>query len=200
MESIKTTNGIPTTRINEPEIKILPPLASQNAALVKHLTDLINLVYRISEEGIWKTGENRTNVTEMIEFINAKEIVIVYFSSGGEDVPPVESLIGCCRFHRLDSQTSDFGMLALSTQYRSLGVGSTLVTYLESHSLPNLQCELLFPSPVEQPWKRRLANWYEKLGFRCIELGDFKVHYPHLEPFLAVPCEYRIYRKVLIAR
>ena len=57
----------------ELQIEPLPAAAAGDVATVTTVTDLVNEVYRLGEEGLWRPGEaTRTTVEEITELIRAE--------------------------------------------------------------------------------------------------------------------------------
>jgi hypothetical protein len=84
-------------------IKTLPASAADDTVLMSAVTELINLVYKESERGLWHDDATRTTHDEVVALTRAGELVI----AGNDD-----QLTGVVRVQRLDSDTGEFGMLA----------------------------------------------------------------------------------------
>jgi GNAT superfamily N-acetyltransferase len=174
------------------EIQVLPVGASDDGALMRRITDLVNGVYVVAEEGLWIDGASRTTVDEIAELTRAGEIAVARL--GGV-------VVGCVRIQDLDAQTGEFGMLAADPEHRGVGIGRALVRFAErkcrADGLGAMQLELLVPRGWTHPTKRFLDAWYTRMGYRIARTGTIDEAYPALAPLLATPCDFVIYRKDL---
>jgi GNAT superfamily N-acetyltransferase len=141
--------------------------------LIEAVTDLVNLVYRESERGLWRDGAARTSRPEVAALAEAGELVA--------DLRDGE-VAGVVRVH-------------------GQGVGRELVRFAEDDSRTRghttMQLELLVPRGWRLPSKERLHDWYTRLGYRVDRIGRIEEQYPALAPLLAGPSDYRIYTKPL---
>jgi GNAT superfamily N-acetyltransferase len=176
------------------EIETLPAAAADDTGTVATLTDLVNVVYAVAEDGLWIDGTSRTTVEELAGLIRAEEIVVA--RSDGRT-------LGCVRVQRLDSDVYEFGMLAADPAHRGVGVGRELVRFAEQAGrdagCSAMQLELLVPQDWTHPSKQFLAGWYGRIGYQVVRTGAIEESYPHLAPLLATPCDFVIYNKDLTA-
>jgi ubiquinone/menaquinone biosynthesis C-methylase UbiE/GNAT superfamily N-acetyltransferase len=174
------------------ETQLLPAAAGDDASLMKRITDLINEVYAVAEDGLWIDGATRTTPDELAELTKAGEIAVARLHG---------RIVGCVRVQRLDEQTGEFGMLVADPAYRGVGIGRELVRFAERKStaagLGTMQLELLVPRGWSHPTKEFLAAWYTRIGYRVARTGSIDEAYPALAPLLATPCDFVIYRKDL---
>ena len=188
--------AIPCTSRTAPpiDVQLLPVVASEDATLVGRVTDLINDVYAVAEDGLWVDGATRTTVDKVAELTRAGEIAVARLRG---------RVVGCIRVQRLDERTGEFGMLAADPAYRSVGVGRQLVGFAERRcraaGLRAMQLELLVPREWTHPTKEFLHGWYTRLGYRVVRTGTIDEAYPALAPLLATPCDFVVYRKDLAA-
>lgn len=174
------------------KIELLSSAAAEDASVVASLTDLINAVYAVAEDGLWTDGTTRTTAGEVAGFIQAGEIAVAVQG---------EHLCGCVRVRRLDFEVSEFGMLAVAPSHRSTGIGRELVRFAEHISRDagrgTMQLELLVPRDWKHPSKEFLAGWYARLGYETVRTGSTEEFYPDLSPLLATPCDFIVYCKDL---
>ncbi|KIW07353.1 uncharacterized protein PV09_02199 [Verruconis gallopava] len=186
--------------IRRPRIRIVPAACSQDAEFVDTITALVNNVYREHERDLFVQGYKRTNVDEIRSFIQAGEIAVLYAPSTS-DAAGQERPIGCIRIQRLSPTLGEFGMMAVEAEYRGNGFGKELVRFAEEQCRRSgstaMQVELLFPTDFEHAFKKRLFEWYTRMGYTLIKLGDFQDDYPHLAKLLRGPIEYRVLEKPL---
>jgi len=173
-------------------VRLLEAAVSDDAALVAHLTDLVNDVYATAESGLWRDGAMRTKASELAGLIRAREIAVA--TRDGH-------IMGSVRIHEVSDDTSEFGMLVAAPSHRNTGVGRALVDFAERHSrgrgLRAIQLELLVPRGWSHPTKEFLKAWYGRRGYRIIRTGSVDDAYPHLAPLLATPCNLEVHEKPL---
>lgn len=180
----------------EPELEIRPllPAEADDAAVAGTVTDLVNEVYRDGEKGLWLGDVPRTTPTEVAGLIRAGEIVVARLGA---------RIVGSVRIQRLDAETGEFGLLAAATAHHGGGIGRRLVAFAEQQSRDGgcvtMQLELLVPRVGTHPAKARLAEWYGRLGYRVVRAGSLEEDFPHLAPLVAMPCDFLIYHKDLLA-
>jgi GNAT superfamily N-acetyltransferase len=176
------------------EVQMLPAAASNDATLMERVTDLINEVYAVAEDGLWVEGATRTTVDEVAELTRTGQIAVARLGV---------LVVGCIRVQRLDEETGEFGILAADPAHRGVGVGRELVRFAERRcraaGLRTMQLELLVPREWTHPTKEFLDGWYTRIGYRVARTGTIDEAYPALAPLLATPCDFVIYQKDLAA-
>lgn len=174
---------------------LLPPDAAQDGAIVSRLTDLVNEVYAVAEKGMWADGATRTSAADIADLIRVGQIAV---AAQGDD------LLGCVRIQELDDNVSEFGMLAVDSGRRHIGLGRELVRFAERRGRDlgcgTMQLELLVPRDWKHPSKEFAAQWYMRMGYTVARTGSFGELYPDLKPLLATPCQFIIYRKDIRTR
>ncbi|WP_405164363.1 GNAT family N-acetyltransferase [Nocardia sp. NBC_01499] len=172
-------------------IEMLPVVAADDAALVADLAELINSVYAVAEEGLWRESGNRTTASELASLIAAGEIVV---ARGADD-----RIAGTVRVQRIGDGVGEFGMLVCAPELRGSGLGRALVDFAErwcaEQGADTIQLELLVPRGWTHPVKESLRNWYLRLGYVLERKGELEDDYPHLVPLLATPCDFLIFHK-----
>jgi N-acetylglutamate synthase-like GNAT family acetyltransferase len=173
-------------------VRLVPSEANDDTRLVEELTDLVNRVYAVAEEGLWVDGATRTTAREMRELIADTQIAVA--TVGGQ-------VAGCVRIDQLDADTGEFGTLAVTPDHRGSGVGGTLVRFAEErsrmHGATTMRLELLVPREWLHPSKELLKAWYTGMGYRLVDTANMDAAYPHLAPLLATPCDLLIYDKAM---
>jgi ribosomal protein S18 acetylase RimI-like enzyme len=191
MPGMSGAGAEPTQRI---EIRPLPTTASADVTVMERITDLINQVYAVAEDGLWVDGAVRTTVDEVGELTSAGQIAVARLNG---------RIVGCVRIQRLDGGTGEFGMLAADLGHRGAGIGRELVRFAERKSqqdgLTTMRLELLVPRNWSHPSKEFLAAWYTRMGYRILRTATIEETYPALAPLLATPCDFVIYEKNLAA-
>jgi GNAT superfamily N-acetyltransferase len=177
---------------SKPEIDIVPATMAEDQRLVGEITDLTNSVYAVAEAGLWVEGAARTTTAEVAEMIAGEEITLARVDG---------RIVGSIRIQQLDDGVGEFGMLVADPDHRGEGIGRELVRFAEELSrrrgLDTMQLELLVPRDWTHPNKEFLDAWYTRIGYRPVRTGRFAQSYPQLEPLLATPCDFVIYRKPL---
>ncbi|HKE88537.1 MAG TPA: GNAT family N-acetyltransferase [Vicinamibacterales bacterium] len=172
------------------EIELLG--ATPDDDLVRTITELVNRVYVVAEDGLWVQGATRTTISEMAELIAAGQIAVARLDG---------QLAGAVRIQQLDARTGEFGMLVADPAHRGEGIGRRLVAFAEETSrrrgLTVMQLELLVPREWTHPTKAFLHAWYTRIGYRPVQSGTIDESYPRLAPLLATPCDLVVYHKEL---
>lgn len=173
-------------------VELLAEREAEDAALMSTLAGLVNTVYADAEKGLWREGAARTSAAELAEFTRAGQIAVARLDG---------RVVGCVRVQRLSDELGEFGMLAAAPEHRGIGAGRALVGFAEERARADghrvMQLELLAPQTWSHPSKEVLADWYGRLGYRMVSVGDVAESYPELAPLLATPCDFRVYHKSL---
>src|SRR5690606_2486147 len=107
---------------------------------VAAVTDLVNAVYAVAEDGMWLAGTARTDRDE-IECC-AREGTVRLARLDGQ-------VVGCIRVVRIDDTTAEFGMLAVDPTIRGKGIGRKLIDSAESEcaarGFETMQLEVIRP-------------------------------------------------------
>lgn len=172
------------------KIGFLSSVTAEDTTIVAMLSDLINEVYAVAEDGLWTQGVTRTTAEEIAHLTRAGEIAVAVLG---------ERIVGCIRIQQLDEDMSEFGMLAAAPSHRGIGIGRELVRFAEQSSRDKsrgtMQLELLVPREWTHPAKEFLARWYDRIGYKAVRRGSTGEFHPNLSPSLAIPCDFVIYRK-----
>ena len=169
-----------------------PQITMAGPELVAALTDLVNRVYADGEKGLWGPGAARTDQAEIAGLIERGEIAVARV--GGR-------LAGAVRVRVLDEERGELGMLVAEPEQQGTGIGRELVRFAErwgrEQGLAIMQLELLMPLEWEHPVKGFLRDWYTRIGYRQVSVGDLAEDFPHLAAQLATPCAFLIFHKTL---
>jgi GNAT superfamily N-acetyltransferase len=156
------------------------------------LTDLINRVYADGERGLWVDDAKRTDATEVAAIIRSRELVVARIDG---------AVVGAVRVRLLSDAAGEFGMLVADPGRRGIGIGRDLVAYAEEwareQGLAHMQLELLVPRTWAHPVKELLRGWYTRIGYQQVRTAQLEEAYPALQPLLATPCDFLIFRKEL---
>ncbi|MDA3129623.1 GNAT family N-acetyltransferase [Aliibacillus thermotolerans] len=159
---------------------------------VERITNIVNRVYRTSENGLWKKEVVRTSMEEIREFIQHGEIAVAQTR---------DTIVGCVRIRQVHEETGELGMLAVDETYQGNGIGRALIHFAEKEckkeNLQKIQLELLVPEEGAHPAKVALEKWYKRLGYQPVRTEMLETSYPKLAPMLAVPCKFIVFEKEL---
>ena len=174
-------------------VELLDPADGPDPATADEVSELVNDVYAVAEQGMWRAGAPRTTPAEMRTLIDAGEILVARTPEG--------SIVGSVRLHDVATGLSEFGMLVAARDRRGLGIGRALLDEVERRARDRghraVQLELLVPRGRRQPSKEFLAAWYGRRGYVRRATVALEDRYQHLAPFLAVDCDLQIHRKEL---
>jgi GNAT superfamily N-acetyltransferase len=167
-------------------------LEADDAGLADQLAGLVNAVYKVAENGLWREGMTRTSAADMAELIAAGEIAVAERDG---------AIAGTVHVEDIEDGAALFGMLAAAPEHRGAGVGGALVDFAERHAAARgrraMRLELLVPRGWEHASKEFLKGWYGRRGYRVIRTDRMDELYPQLAPRLACPCDLLVYEKPL---
>jgi GNAT superfamily N-acetyltransferase len=105
------------------EIQWLPSAAADDVEVRSALTDLINDVYAVAENGLCIEGAARTSAREMSDLARAGELAVALIDG---------RIAGCVRIQSLSDEVGEFGLLAVAPDQRGTGLGRELVRFAEA--------------------------------------------------------------------
>jgi hypothetical protein len=150
---------------------------------------MINAAYEAGEEGLWPPDTPRVFDYEVRAMLDNGELL--FARRDGE-------LAGCVRVHVLGEDTAELGLLTAARL--DSGVGGELIGLAESwareREMTRMRLQLLVPRTGTHPFKRRLHDWYSRLGYEVIGSEDVAEALPDISP-TAVPCDLLTYEKAL---
>lgn len=166
--------------------------AGEPSADVLAVTDLVNAVYAVAENGMWRPGATRTDADEITRSAHEGSIRIARLRG---------RIVGCIRVRGIDESVAEFGMLATDPDVRGTGIGVRLVSAVEeecaARGFTTMQLEVIRPAGWVHESKAFLDSWYTRLGYTAAGISSIDEAHPELEAALAVPCEVATYRKPL---
>lgn len=160
------------------------------------LSDLINAVYAVAEEGMWKDVDGRpaarTSPQEVQKLLDANRLLLAKCDS---------EIVGSVCVQLLSPTLAEFGMLVGHPDCRGLGLGKALVRAAEDfgrhHNATIMQLELLTPKTWNHPVKEFLHAWYTRIGYQVIQEEPFEERFANLASLLSTDCTFTVYHKKL---
>ncbi|KAL6241307.1 hypothetical protein RBB50_011780 [Rhinocladiella similis] len=194
--------------------------------MLDEITDMINAVYLHASDGLWATNSARTSLEEVKSFIETGEMIVAVKSDseGNDDVDDDEDddldnveeqrwqrqkneretlavIIGAVRLGFRSAHVADFGMLAVVDEYKGLGIGNALLSFIEAVALEKgarkMHLEILVPQKWKHPSKEFLKGWYARKGYAFLEKDDIGRRHPQLVDQLVTECDFVVYEKTL---
>ena len=203
-------------------------------AFLDKLVSIVNHAYVIGEHSMWIENV-RTDCKDLEQKLESEVIILLvktnYNSNQeielGNIIVDENSIIGqilCDTKFDIRNKMAEFGMFAIHEKYQQLGLGNFLVKAAEERAkmcgCKKLQCEVLSPVEFEHDVKKRLSQWYQKLGYKKeierdkdgnpVLLDDgtekskdffhtfFKSTFPHLAMNLSGKCRLEVFVKELM--
>ncbi|KAG6064332.1 hypothetical protein E4U32_000298 [Claviceps aff. humidiphila group G2b] len=181
-------------------------LVEQNAQIVSSLAQIVNDAFGEVEANIFVPGYRRTNEKELETFIQKGYLAISYVLADSNPTSnaanPSLQPVGCVFIKQLSARLGNFGMLAVDPKYRGQGLGRAMIDFAENFCRDKgctaMQMELLVTTNFEHVVKSRMQEWYRRLGYQVVKLGNFEQDYPSLANLLATPVDLRVFEKALI--
>ncbi len=161
---------------------------------IKSIAELINRVYLITESDFWPQNGSyeRTNVEEIIQFIEKGELIIASIA---------HEIVGAVHVYPIKETICGFGMLVSLPEKRGIGIGTALMQSIDDWAIMNryktIQLELLKPVNYKHPDKEFLNGWYSKLEYKFMRKTLYGDLYPKQASLLKIPCNFEIYQKNL---
>lgn len=168
-------------------------IASKEDINIAALVNMINAVYRISEDEIWQKEHLRVSEERLIEIIDKQELLIAVID---------DEIAGCIHLEPMNKELFKFKMLVANPKYKGIGIGSKLVKFAEktasNYGANTMQLELLVPTDFIHQDKVFLHNWYSKIGYKKKSIHSVDYCHDGISQFLKVDCEAIVYQKPLI--
>lgn len=159
---------------------------------VEPICELINSVYLKAEEGIWSADKKRITEDAFESNQQNGQTLLAYIG---------EELAGTIYFVKEHSTLAKFEQLAVAPAFRNQGVGSELVSAVETlaqdQGCKHIKFELLVPIGRKHLEKEQLQHWYEKRGYEISGKDTIENFCPEALKYLVAPAEFRIGTKPL---
>ena len=173
--------------------KVTTRHANQNDVTIntiERIVELVNDVYNDAENGMWKINDGRVNNQIARKLLEEKKLILAEID---------DKIVGSLLYNPMKNETCEFGMLVADRLYRSKGIGSALVTTIETWALNNgfntMRLELLTPRTWDHPSKEFLKDWYTRLGYKPQHTVPFEEKYPSRINDMATECDFTVWLK-----
>lgn len=166
--------------------------SSMQQETISFIAQLVNDVYDVAEDNMWKEKGIRTNISEIESLIKEKRLMIAQVE---------EQIVGLVKISRIDEETGEFGMLVVDPVARGLKLGGALVESAEEWAREEgfqvMQLQLLTPRTWNHPTKEFLKGWYSRMGYCPVCTTPFAEDYPDLVNLLTCECDLTTWTKCL---
>ncbi len=154
------------------------------------IVNLVNDVYDVAEENMWKETGARTSLLEIESLLQEGRLMVVERD---------KKIIGLVKLSTIDEDTGELGMLVVDPSARRQNLGRTLVesaeTWAKSEGFKTMQLQLLTPRTWKHPTKEFLKGWYSRMGYTPQSTACFDEDYPDLVNLLACECDLTTWTK-----
>ncbi|GAX27263.1 hypothetical protein FisN_13Lh176 [Fistulifera solaris] len=168
----------------------IPRLVARETMIA--IVSLVNDVYDVAEENMWKENGVRTNLLEIESLIQERRLMVVERD---------KKIIGLVKLSKIDEETGELGMLVVDQSARRQNLGRRLVesaeVWAKGEGFHTLQLQLLTPRTWKHPTKEFLKEWYSRMGYTPQCTASFEEDYPYLVDLLACECDLTTWTKAL---
>ncbi|WP_070137094.1 GNAT family N-acetyltransferase [Crocinitomix algicola] len=158
----------------------------------KELYDIIITAYRLTEVEVWGHEYERISFVDYNKLIEKGEIIIAYWHN---------QVGGGIHYYEREPGVFVFSLLGSDFDLAGKGIGRALVEEVEIAAKENgaraIQLEILRPKGIEVPFKIRIKNWYERMGYKFTHSEDFAKVHPIKSRKLVNPSNFDYYWKDL---
>jgi len=177
------------------QIEIRVVTVSEREEDIKRLYEIMIYAYAVTEVEIW--GENYTRMSphEFKEVIGRGELIGVWV----DGVP-----VGSIHVYQLKEETFAFGLFSVDFAFKGQNIGRKLIEAAELQAKASggkfMELEVLRLKEKELAVKRRLHEWYLRLGYELVATIDFEDRKPNKADKVKnfrQPSTFDCYRKAL---
>lgn len=158
----------------------------------KELHEILRIAYALTEVEVW--GENYMRITfdDYSALIDKGEILIAYSEN---------KVVGGVHFYERKKGMYSFSLLCADFDQSGLGIGRALVDQVEARAKANgataIELEILRPKGIEVPFKKRISDWYQRMGYNYTSSQNFAEVKPIKAQNLVNPSDFDYYLKTL---
>jgi len=158
---------------------------------IQQLYDIVIKGYELTEAEIWGLNYVRIFPEDYDKLIAEGSVLVATMKN---------QVVGGVYFYKIDPNTYGFGLLATDFNFKSKGIGATLIEAVEMIAKNNganaVTIEILRVKGVDVPSKLILAEYYERLGYHYTHSEDCscKIHSEKYKRLIA-PSDFDFYTK-----
>jgi len=171
------------------EIKTFPDTRLTKEDL-ESLHTILESGYRIAESDLWVKPYARIAFGDFLNLVREDRILIAFYN---------KKIVGCIHYYQKTTKKFGFGLLAVDFDYKGLGIGRGLISQVERLASKKgaeiMELELLRPKGVNVPFKERLREWYERMGYVYTHSQNFAEIKPVKAQNLKRPSDFDYYTK-----
>ena len=156
------------------------------------LYEIMRIAYALTEVEVW--GENYVRLTfeEYKTLIEKDEILVAMHE---------DEIVGGVHYYQRSKHKFAFSLLSADFDKSGLGIGRALIEEVEKRAKNKnanyIEIEILRPRGIEVPFKVRIRDWYQRLGFVYKGSQDFTEVNPEKGKNLVNPSDFDYYLKEL---
>ena len=158
----------------------------------RQLYEFLIVAYAVTEIEVWGPNYVRIEFEDYDELIEKGEVLIAYYD--GE-------VVGGIHYSRRGESMYSFSLLCADFSKSGLGIGRALIEEVEKIAKDNgaveIEIEILRTKGIEVPFKVRLKDWYQKLGYVYTHSQNFANIRPEKAKKLLAPSDFDHYLKNL---
>lgn len=166
--------------------------AKLTQAQQKKIHRILTIAYAETEIEVWGDNYQRITFDDYLDLIEKDEILVAFYQ--GE-------VVGGIHYYQRNATHYAFSLLCADFSKKGLGIGRALVGQVEKIAKANkakaIQIEILRAKEIEVTFKKRLSDWYQRMGYIYTHSQNFAEVYPEKSINLANPSNFDYYRKVL---
>lgn len=176
-------------------MKIRAVSAEDSKNHIQRFYDIMIHGYAVTEVEIWGTEYKRMFSDEFEAIVSKGELLGAWI----DDIP-----VGSIHVYSLSEKTFAFGLFSVDFDFKGKDIGRKLIEAAEEHARKKgadfMELEILRLKNKELEVKRRLNDWYVRLGYELISTTDFVDRKPDkaekVKNFIA-PSVFDFFRKSL---
>jgi len=164
---------------------------SKEEIVIAH--NILYVAYKVTEEEIWGKNYDRLFIEDYTKLVEEGTIFVAYLNG---------KIVGSVHAYVKDVDTYKFGLLSTDFSYGGQGIGTALIKRVEEEAIKNkatqIKIEILRVKDKEIPHKLRLANYYDRLGYKFTHAEDCSCIIPDWKyKLLVAPSNFDFYSKTL---
>jgi GNAT superfamily N-acetyltransferase len=147
-------------------------VSAKEAALseeeIFRLYEIMRIAYALTEVEVWGEDYVRISLNDYKKLIDKDEILMAVSNS---------EIVGGIHYYQRAADKFAFSLLSADFNKSGLGIGRALIDEVAKRAKQAganyLVIEILRPKDMEVPFKVRIRDWYERMGFVYTGSQDF---------------------------